>query len=134
MPMYVDRKENLLYLDNRGVRVTKTWLRVGNATYAIGNITSYTTGESPPGYVGPALSAFTGLVIAIFGLETSSWIAVGAGALFIAMAIGWGVSRKPHYFLRIVSTGTESRPVRAKDRAYVESIIAAIRKAKLQQE
>ena len=134
MPMYVDRKENLIYLDNRGVRITKTWLRVGNSTYAIGNITSFSTGEGRPGYIGPVLGTVTGLAIALFGFDTGSWIAVGAGVLFIAVAIGWGVSLKPHYFLRIVSTGAESRPVRSKDRAYIESIIAGIHKAKLQQE
>jgi hypothetical protein len=51
--MYVDRKENLIYLDHRGVRITKTWLKVGNATHATGNITSYTTGGGRPGNIGP---------------------------------------------------------------------------------
>jgi len=132
MPAYVDRKETLLYLDNRGVRVTKTWLRVGNATFAIGNITSFMTGEAKPRYIGPAIGAFVGLVIGIAGLETSGWIITGMGLFLIAASIAWGVSLKPDYFLRIVSTGTESHLARAKERGYVENIVAAIHKAKIQ--
>ena len=134
MPKYIDRKEDLIYLDNRGVRVTKTWLRVENGTYAIANISSYTTGVARPAYIGPALTAFVGLVAAVFGLETATWIAAGVGGLLIALAIGWGVSLKPHYFLRIVSTGTETRLAKTRDKAYIESVIAAIHKAKLQRD
>jgi hypothetical protein len=41
------------------------------------------------------------------------------------------ISLEPYYCLRIVSTGTELRPGRARDKAYVENIFAAIHKAKV---
>jgi hypothetical protein len=134
MPTYVDRKEDLVYLDNRGVRITKTWLKVNTATFAIANITSYTAGEIKPRFKGPAVGAFIGLVIALAGFETGTWLAAGAGIVLFLAAIGWGVSRKPDYFLRIVSTGTESQPVYSKDKCYIDDIVDAIHKAKLQQE
>ena len=134
MPRYIDRKEDLIYLDNRGVRITKTWLRVENVTYALANISSFTTGVARPNYIGPALGAFVGLVLAVYGVETALWIAAGAGVLLMALAIGWGGALKPHFYLRIISTGTESRLAKTKDKAYVESIVAAIHKAKLQRD
>lgn len=132
MPPYVDRKETLIYLDNRGVRVTKSWLRVGNATFAIGNITSFMTGEAKPSRFGPAFAAFVGLVIVIGGMETSVWMVTGMGIFLIAAAIAWAFSLKPSYFLRIVSTGAESHLAQSKDRGYIENIVAAIHKAKMQ--
>ena len=132
MPPYVDRKETLIYLDNRGVRVTKTWLRVGNATFAIGNISSFMTGEAKPNRLGPAFAAFVGLVIVLGGLRTSVWMVTGMGAFLIAAAVGWAVSLKPSYFLRIVSTGTESHLAPAKEKSYIENLVGAIQKAKMQ--
>ena len=132
MPPYVDRKEALIYLDNRGVRVTKTWLRVGNATFAIGNISSFMSGEASPSRIGPAFAAFVGLVIAIGGLETSVWMITGMGAFLIAAGVAWALSLKPSYYLKIVSTGAESHLAPAKEKVYVENIVAAIQKAKMQ--
>ncbi len=110
-----------VFLDERGVKVTKARFIVPDQTYAMSGITSVTFDKVNPSKKGPIFIIAIGLLM--LGIE------IVARLFFLAIGIVLFLRRKPTYYIILRSASGEKRALHDKNGAWIEKIITALNDA-----
>jgi len=126
----IQQTEPTYYSDEKGVRVTKTRLIIGNATYAMAHITSIKTAGKPANIIPGIILAIIGVSIILFSITQHNMAMVTVvGVVILILGILWIFLSKPTCMLQITSASAETESLISKEQAYIDQIARAVNEA-----
>lgn len=114
--------EEIVYLDDGGVKVTSARFVTPGETFAMSGVTSVKLRESPPPYKNPAILGVLGLLF----LFSGDAAAIVFGIVFVAAAIFWGMQLKTKYIVILKSSSGENEAISSEKGDYIKNIEKAL--------
>ena len=133
----VQQTEPTYYSDDKGVRVTTTRLIIGDATYAMANISSIKTArEGAAGRIAAGIiCVIVGAVLLMFAISNNFSGLVGILGLLGVVCLVVGVvcfCLKTPYKIQITSASSETAPLESNNKEYIDQIVRAVNEALIQ--
>jgi len=116
--------EETSFYNGNGVTVTNTRVVVPSQTYAMSNVTSVRFAEIKPNRWFPVGAILLGFILAAGG-KGSIWHFL----VLMLPGIIWLALQKTMFAVALSTAAAESRVLRSRDRAFIESVVEAINKA-----
>jgi hypothetical protein len=107
-----------VFLEERGILVTKTRFVSQAHTFALASITSVSGEQTEPSKLQP-------IILLIFGMGTLSF-AVWLGVLMLGASVVWMFKQKTNFTVVLTTAGGEVKAFTSQDRKFVARIIHAL--------
>ncbi len=121
--------EQTFYSDDVGVRITNTRAIFNKTTYAMANISSIRTEETPPKRAGAIWTIFIGVILFIIGLRVDIVGLTIAGVIILLLGILWVWKASGEYHIMITSASGETSALESKDKGYIDKVVQAMNEA-----
>jgi hypothetical protein len=124
-------REEKAYLESKDATITTTRAIISGKTYTMSHVTSVQAAKIPKSQTWPVITILAGGALLLGGLtDTSAYGGcLGFGILLLVIGIGWAVSNKDKYAVRIGSSSGETDALVSVNQKAIQKVVDALQEA-----